>query len=192
MPERKNAQNLFLETLDWICEKLRSLEIPYMITGGSAVGFWGHIRTTMDIDLVIQTRSNQVDAFLSAIRNEAYVDIQEAKRAIQGRAMFNIIPNDTLFKIDIIPLNESDNYEVHKFSRRIIINFQDREINVISPEDLIISKLIWSRNAGGSERQIADCESIWKINQESIDMEYIKKWVKILDIEEGFKKLELI
>ncbi len=192
MPERKNAKNLFLETLDWICNKLESLGIPYMITGGSAVGFWGHIRTTMDIDMVIQIRSNQVDAFLESIGNEAYLDIQEAKAAIQSKSMFNIIPNETLFKVDIIPLDESNNYEIEKFSRKIKINFQGRKIYVISPEDLIISKLIWSKNAGSSERQIADCESIWKINQESIDADHIKKWVDILNIGDEFNKLNLI
>lgn len=70
MPERKNAKNLFLETLDWICVKLNDLHITYMITGGSAVGFWGRIRTTMDIDMVIQIYTNQIDSFLDSIRNE--------------------------------------------------------------------------------------------------------------------------
>lgn len=191
MPERQNAKNLFLETLDWICNKLNSLQIHYMITGGSAVGFWGRIRTTMDIDIVIQMRSNQVNAFLEAIRNEAYVDIQEAKDAVQSESMFNIIHNETLFKVDIILLDESNNYEMRKFGRRIKIKFQDREIYIISPEDLIISKLIWSKSAGGSERQVADCESIWKINQESIDTDYIKQWIDVLNIREEFNQLNL-
>jgi len=192
MPERKNAKNLFLETLDWICQKLEFIDISYMITGGSAVGFWGHIRTTMDIDMVIQLHANQIDAFLESIRNEAYVDIPKARNAVQGKYMFNIIPNETLFKVDIIPLDETNNYEMRKFGRRIRINFQGREIYIISPEDLIISKLIWSKTAGGSEKQIADCESIWKINQENIDTDYIKQWIDVLNIKEEFNKLTLI
>ncbi len=180
-----------METLDWVCKKLNFQKIPYMITGGSAVGFWGHIRTTMDIDMVIQIRSNQVDGFLGAIKSEAYVDTQEAQAAVQSKRMFNIIPNETLFKVDIIPLDEKNDYEMQKFGRRIKINFQEREIYVISPEDLIISKLMWSKSAGGSERQVKDCESIWKINQENIDIDYIKQWLVILNIEEEFDKLVL-
>lgn len=111
MPEGQDVKNLFLETLDWICKKLDSQQIPYMITGGSAVGFWGHIRTTMDIDIVIQIRISLIDIFLKSIEDEAYVNIEEAKKAVQGRAMFNIIPNETLFKVDIIPLDERRNYE---------------------------------------------------------------------------------
>jgi len=191
MPERKNAKNLFLETLNWICNKLESLHIPYMITGGSAVGFWGHIRTTMDIDMVIQMRISQVDTFLAAVKEEAYVDIQTVKEAVKSKSTFNIIPNETLFKVDIILLDEGNDYEVRKFERRIKMNFQGREIYVITPEDLVISKLIWSKSAGGSERQIKDCESIWKLNQENIDTNYINKWIDVLNIRGEFKKLNL-
>lgn len=191
MPEGKNVENLFLETLVWICNKLNPLHIPYMITGGSAVGFWGHIRSTMDIDMVIQIRSNQINAFLDSIKNESYVDIECAREAVQTKSMFNIIPNETLFKVDIIPLDEANNYAMCAFERRIKMSFQGSEVYIISPEDLIISKLMWSKSAGGSERQIGDCESIWKINQQNLDIDYIRKWIDILCIREQFNKLTL-
>lgn len=162
-----------------------------MITGGAAVGFWGRIRTTMDIDMVIQMHAGQADGFLKAIEKEAYVEVQEAKKALQKRTMFNIIPNSTMFKVDIIPLDEGNTYEMEKFSRRVKMNFQGRDIYVISPEDLIISKLLWSKSEGGSERQIADCESIWKMNQEDIDKKYIQEWVEALGVKPEFKKLSV-
>lgn len=191
MPKGQNDKNLFIETLEWICAKLESAKIPYMITGGSAVGFWGHIRTTMDIDIVIQVYAKQIDPFLKSIENEAYVDIEEAKRAILNREMFNIIQNETCFKVDVIPLNEKDNYEMEKFKNRIKINFQNRNIFVTGPEDLIISKLIWSKSVGGSERQLGDCESIYRLNREKLNLDYIKKWVKASEVEGEFKKITL-
>jgi len=69
----------------------------------------------------------------------------------------------SFFKIDLISPKENT-YEIEKFKNRIKIKFEDSEIFVISPEDLIISKLIWSRSSGGLERQIRDCESIYKLN----------------------------
>lgn len=191
MSESKNAGNIFLETLEWICNKLESFEIPYMITGGAAVGFWGHIRTTMDIDIVIQIYVDQIDRFLKSIEKEAYINLEEAERAILNKELFNIILNETCFKIDIITLDNNTDYEIQKFKRRIKIKFQNKEIFVISPEDLIISKLIWSKSSGGSERQLKDCESIWRLNQNELDLNYMKKWVKILKIEDEFAKLGL-
>ncbi len=191
MPERKNVENLFLETIEWIRGKLESLRIPYMITGGSAVGFWGHIRTTMDIDMVLQMPANRLDAFLESVGKDAYVDIQTAKEAVLQKSMFNIILNETLFKVDIVLLDENNDYEKQKFTRRIKMSFQGKEIYVISPEDLIISKLIWSNIAGGSERQLKDCESVWKINQENIDIGYINKWIEALNLRNEFNKMSL-
>ncbi len=141
MSKIQNDKNIFVETLEWICTKLESSNIPYMITGGSAVGFWGHIRTTMDIDILISIHVNQIDSFLKDIENESYVDIEEAKKAILNKKMFNIILNSTCFKIDLIPLKEN-NYEIEMFKNRIKMNFKNKEIFVISPENLIISKLL--------------------------------------------------
>lgn len=94
MPERKPEQNLFHETLAWICPHLESLNIPYMITGGSAVGFWGHIRTTMDIDMVVEVHPQKIKFLLQAIRKEAYIDIEEIS-AHKPLKMFNIILHHT-------------------------------------------------------------------------------------------------
>ena len=64
------------------------------------------------------------------------------------------------------------------------------EIFVISPEDLIISKLIWNKAAGGSERQLKDCMSIINLNRESLDFNYIEKWIENLKLENEFNKLK--
>ncbi|MDP2939309.1 MAG: hypothetical protein Q8O13_04410 [Candidatus Omnitrophota bacterium] len=189
MPQREDNKNLFVETLDWICQKLESADIPYMITGGSAVGFWGYIRTTMDIDILIKIQPKQILSFLKSIEDEAYVDIEEAKRAIFNKEMFNVIMHKTSFKVDIIPLDEKNAYAVEEFKNRVKIRFQDKEIFVISPEDLVISKLIWSKSAGGSERQLKDCESIYALNREKINLDYILKWVKSLELDSEFRKL---
>lgn len=188
MSEVDDEKNIFIETLEWICRKLKSANIPYMITGGAAVGFWGHIRTTMDIDILIQIHSEQTAPLLKSITGEAYIDMEKAKKAILDKSMFNIILNKTCFKIDLIPLKE-DSYEIKKFNNRVKINFQGKEIYVISPEDLIISKLLWSKSAGGSERQIKDCESIYRLNSENLDLDYLKRWVEMLGVEEEFNKL---
>ena len=191
MPKSQNESNIFGQTLAWICHKLEAANITYMITGGSAVGFWGQIRTTMDIDVVMQIYSEHIDSFLKSIEKEVYVDKEEAKKAIAEKGMFNIIMNETYFKIDCIPLNEEDLYEKEKFSRRRKMDFHGDEIFVISPEDLIISKLIWSKSAGGSERQLKDCEGIYSLNAKTLDLNYIKKWSRLLKIEDEFKRVAL-
>ena len=187
MSERPNDENLFFETLSWICSKLTSAGISYMITGGSAVGFWGHIRTTMAIDILIQTNTDKIDDVLTNLKQESCFDIEHAKEAIATKRMFNIINDKTLFKVDLIPLKE-DPYELEKFANRSQIKLGDRFFSVISPEDLIISKLQWSKSIGGSERQLKDCESIYKLNFPNLKMDYLKKWISHLKLENEFNQ----
>lgn len=188
MSTGKNEENIFVETLIWICDKLDIGNIPYMITGGAAVGFWGQIRTTMDIDILVQIQMNKIGTFFKSIENDAYIDIEAAQKAIINKQVFNIIFKKTYFRIDLIPLKE-DAYEQQKFGNRTKLNFQGRDIYVISPEDLIISKLQWSKSAGGSERQIQDCASIYQLNYEMLNLPYLNTWIKQLNLEEEFKRI---
>lgn len=189
MPQDKNEQDLFVETLNWIAGKLDAAAIPCMITGGSAVGFWGHIRTTMDIDMVISIREDQVAPFAASLAGEAYIDADTARDAVKTGTMFNVISEKTFFKVDLIPLRK-DPYELRKFERRIPIEYKQRTVHVISPEDLIISKLMWSRSMGSSERQIRDCASIFELNRESLDIPYIEQWIAALRLQNEFRKID--
>lgn len=188
MPPKENEANLFSQTLNWIIKKLGSKKIPYMITGGSAVGFWGHIRTTFDIDIIINIEPKKIPSLLESIEKEAYVNIDEANKAIKEKRMFNIIQNSTCFKVDIIPLDENNEYETRKFKNRVKLNYGKMPIFVITPEDLILSKLIWM-GSGISEKQILDCKSIYKINRGSIKESYLKKWAKKLKLEKVLQKI---
>lgn len=188
MSETENTPKLFLETLNWAIKKLDGLNIAYMVTGGSAVGFWGHARTTMDIDMVIALKASEVDKLFSEFEKEAYINKDDISSAVSQKKMFNIILNSTSFKIDFIPLQEDDDYEKEKFSRKVEINFGNLKLSVISPEDLVLSKLKWMKIAGGSERQMGDCKSIMLVNK-NIDMSYINKWAQFLNIEKEVRLL---
>ncbi|OGF62085.1 hypothetical protein A2926_03320 [Candidatus Giovannonibacteria bacterium RIFCSPLOWO2_01_FULL_44_40] len=48
------------------------------------------------------------------------------------------------------------------------------KIYFLSPEDLILSKLLWSKESG-SELQLRDAESILKF-QKKLDLKYLRKW----------------
>jgi hypothetical protein len=159
-----------------------------MVTGGSAVGFWGHIRTTMDIDIVIQIPQSKVNAFVQSIKDEAYIDEQEILESFGAQGLFNVIYNKTSFKVDFI-IKKNDPYESEKFARKVNINFLNNILYVISPEDLIISKMLWSKSSGGSERQIKDCESIYLLNKDRLDMKYMQKWIKYYNLNADFQKL---
>ena len=68
---------------------------------------------------------------------------------------------------------------------------KNQKINFVSPEDLILSKLLWYKK-NESERELRDIESILKFTQ--VDMGYIKRkalehsTINILQQSKGRKK----
>jgi len=90
--------------------------------------------------------------------------------------LFNLISNKTGFKIDFIPLQNTE-FEQIKFNSRLAIDFHGKIIWVISPEILIISKLAWIQDLV-SENQLSDLENLLKINE--LDKEYIRIWIEKL------------
>ncbi|MDI6784832.1 MAG: DUF6036 family nucleotidyltransferase, partial [bacterium] len=115
--------------------------------------------------------------------------IESARKAILEKQTFNVVFKKTYFRIDLFSLS-NDVYEIEKFNNRIKLNFQGKDIFVISPEDLIITKLLWSKSAGGSEKQILDCKSIYQLNYETLNKTYIQNWIGKLQLEEEFEKIK--
>ena len=160
-----------------------------MITGGSAVSFWGQVRTTADIDIVVQIPTSRISGLVAALKNEAYLDEEDVKQAVSEKRMFNVIYYATAFKVDFAVMDESNPYSKEGFSRRKKLDFSGQPLSVISPEDLILSKLRWMQSAGGSERQLQDCRSIIELNKSALDVKYMEKWAPIIGIEKEYRAL---
>ena len=143
----------------------------------------------MDIDVVIEIPQSKRQPFVASVEPYAYVDEADVQEAIASGTMFNVIHKETCFKVDFVALRVND-YEQVKFSRKVQLDYDGKKISVISPEDLIISKLMWSKDAGISERQMRDCESILEVNQKKLDYKYLETWVSKLGLTEEFKMLK--
>ncbi|MEK7722209.1 MAG: DUF6036 family nucleotidyltransferase [Elusimicrobiota bacterium] len=166
-----------------------SLGIAYMVTGGSAVSFWGQIRTTADIDMVIQIPPSRILELVAELKDEAYIDEEDLKQAVSTKRMFNVIYNATAFKVDFAVMDEANPYAKEEFSRRKKLEIAGRPLWVISPEDLVLSKLRWMQSTGGSERQLQDCRSIVELNKGRLDEKYMEKWAQQIGVEKEYRAL---
>lgn len=174
-----------LEVLKIVTKKLESADIPYMVSGSIAANFYTTPRMTRDIDIVIQVRAADVERIYSLFSDEFYADKDMIRDAVREKRIFNIIHNEGIIKVDFIVRKDTE-YRKLEFDRRRSIIFEGIEINIVSAEDLIISKLYWAKDSL-SELQIRDVRNLLKTVSE-LDIVYIQKWVKYLVLEEVYKK----
>ncbi|OGD30854.1 hypothetical protein A2833_01110 [Candidatus Azambacteria bacterium RIFCSPHIGHO2_01_FULL_44_55] len=161
-----------------VAEILERLKIPYLITGGMAVFTWGRPRFTADIDIIVKLKIEDVNKLIRALgelHDTGYIDKDAARKAILCQGEFNFIDGDSGIKVDFWVLGNGE-FNENQLKRRVIKKIDGRDIYFISPEDLILSKLLRHKESQ-SFKQLEDIESVLKI-QKKLDLGYIKKWAK--------------
>ena len=161
-----------------VAKILKRLDIPYAITGGMAVFVWARPRFTADIDIVVLLKPTHISLLTKALRGlseASYIDSGMMRRALLSRGEFNFIDGATGVKVDFFVIGGRP-FDQSQFDRRVTQHILGHQVYFVSPEDLVLSKLLWFRD-GESAKQCEDIESILKI-QKKLDLKYIKKWAK--------------
>jgi len=172
-----------------IASILRKFNIPYLVTGGIAVTVWGRPRTTFDIDIVVELKKADIFPLLKSLRafsKVGYVDEEAAKQALKEKGEFNFIHPNTGLKVDFW-VKKDTIFSEEEFKRKIVKKIKGEKIYFISPEDLILEKLLWYKQTS-STRQTEDIESILRISK--IDLGYIEKWAKKQSTLAIFRKIK--
>jgi small-conductance mechanosensitive channel len=175
------------EVLREVIEKFEKYKIDYMITGSFASNLHGIPRTTFDVDIVISADFEKIKKFIKEIEKNFYADLNMAKEAIDQKGIFNIVHYETGFKIDFIVKKVGSYYE-KEFERRRPYKLEDKVCFFASPEDTILSKLIWAKKAE-SERQFQDALGVARIQKKSLNYEYLKKWGDVLGVGDLLERL---
>lgn len=149
-----------------------------MVSGSLAFNMYCIPRMSMDIDLVIELNLSNVYNFLKIFETGYYIDSDTVIQEIKRGGMFNVIDHKTGFKIDFV-VRKNTEYRLLEFSRRIQKKLLDLPVWVVSPEDLVISKLVWIQELQ-SDKQSQDIRMLMLLP--SIDKDYINLWCKNLNL----------
>jgi hypothetical protein len=167
------------ELLMAISNILEELEIPHAVTGGFAVTVWGIPRYTADIDIVIEFADKNIKPLakkLVAIDKDVHINEDAMREALMYHGEFNSIHPDTGLKVDFF-VQDNSSYNALKIKRAILRDINGQKIPFVSPEDLILSKLIWSKESE-SQKQAGDIKSVLRNPTLTLDMKYIKGWAQ--------------
>jgi len=171
------------EVLDRITTQLEGSGIAYMLVGSFASSFHGALRSTHDIDFVIEATPDQLRTLVPALQRQGYyVELDAALEAYRNESLFNVIDSTSGWKIDLI-FRKSRPFDQEEFRRRRPAKLFDTQLFVASAEDVIISKLEWAK-LGGSQRQIEDVANVLAVQWTTLDQDYLSKWVRELQLQE--------
>lgn len=167
------------EFLRTIVRRLDEAGVPYMLTGSLALAIWARPRMTRDVDVVIEADAAAVQRVVDAFATDCYVSPEAAAVAAAERSIFNVIHLTSLLKVDFI-VRRDEPYERAKFARRRLLELDGLHAAVISPEDLILSKLRWASGTG-SARQEEDVRLLLR-DVAGLDTRYLDEWAAALHL----------
>jgi hypothetical protein len=173
---------------------LDRMEIPYEVGGSVASSAHGIPRTTLDVDLVVDLKPEDIERFTAELRKHFYADGDQIREAFaRGRAA-NVIHLGSVWKFDLFPL-QNDEYSRTEFARRATRRIatgggESIECSLASVEDTILRKLEWYRAGGeASERQWNDLRGVTRAAADLLDLDYLRQWAKYLKLSDLLEKL---
>lgn len=170
----------YQDVLRLVAQRLDAAGLAYMLSGSTALGFYGRPRMTRDLDLVIELAPGQERLITERFGEDFSVDDEEVHEAVTRRSMFNLVHFATVVKVDFIVRKDSE-YRKTEFARRRAFDLAGQRVWVVSPEDLILSKLAWARESH-SELQLRDVSGVMEIVGD-LDHPYLDRWAPSLQVE---------
>jgi len=171
------GQSVFLAE---VVGRLERAGIAYMIVGSVASGAHGEPRGTYDVDIVIDATAERLETFVASFGEEFYVSSDAARDALIRKSMFNVIDPASGQKADLIVRGDAP-FDLVEFGRRRRERVMDLEVELSTPEDVILSKLKWSKESG-SERQIRDALGVALAQWKRLDQAYLDEWAAVLGV----------
>ncbi len=157
-------------------------KIEYMISGSVASMFYSKPRMTHDIDLVVDIRLKSALLLYKEVIDEYYISEEGINDALANKTMFNLIHNDTGFKIDCWILTDSE-FDISRFARRQKHKVDDREFYFSTPEDTLLIKLVWLKESG-YKKHSKDISDLLRLFPGNLDYEYIWSWIEKIDLQD--------
>jgi len=149
-----------------------------MVIGGHAVLQYGLPRFTQAIDVTIALTPREADNVLNSIEGSFRVLPRDIEKFIRDTWVLPVEHHETGVRVDLI-------FSISAFEREAIekareITAEDMPIRYISPEDLIVQKII-----AGRAVDLEDAKGILDMQGERIDRERIERSISALSRESG-------
>jgi len=192
------VKNIYRNAFFQLTEFLENIEkeqgIKYCLVGGILVGLYSEIRSTTDIDFIVDIYSANfsINNFIEILKENNFYPIQDWNNTAmlaEGTQILKYLDKQERVILDnyIVVRNSADVYKKIgpiALERRVRIKLLGIECWATSKEDYILSKLVF-----GGWQDYADALGCWLRFSETLNLDYLDKICNDLGISKECKLL---
>lgn len=155
-----------------ITAALDSVQIAYAVIGGIANAIWGEPRATIDVDVTVSVDDADLPRIVGIMGRHFRTAVSDPVAFVRQT---RVLPLDTADGVRIDVIFALLPFELEAIRRAKDIAIAGRTVRVVTPEDLILMKIISER-----PRDIADAEAIVRRRTRQLDRRYLDPRIREL------------
>ncbi len=160
------------EAVASVIDALESVGMPYMLVGAYSANAYVLVRSTKDADFEAQFAAHGLSDLSIRLCPQFVLDSQIRCETSTGTSHFLLRVAGSPFTIELFRLNENDAFSRNRFSRRLRQAFMGRNPFLPTPEDVVITKLRWSRQ-GRRAKDLDDARNVIAVQQNNLNWTHI-------------------
>lgn len=174
------------EALKAILRVIKRQEIPYMVMGGMALSIWGRIRATYDVDVALAVEEARLPHLLKGLQSVHF--LTAPPQAMRGHRLFvcRYLKSTKGLPVEVDLFVAKGDYQRQAIVRAVTVAIGREKIRVISPEDLILYKLLADRPIDR-----LDVQMILEEHKGRLDKRYLARWAQKLGISRALAVLSI-
>ncbi|HET8799436.1 MAG TPA: nucleotidyl transferase AbiEii/AbiGii toxin family protein [Thermoanaerobaculia bacterium] len=164
-----------------VAELLRELaavmaerRLRWYLFGAQAAILWGSPRLSADADVTAQIEPAGIDGFIETMRRHGFDLLFGDPELVERTRVLPFVHRGTRMPVDVVlggPGLEEDFLQ-----RAVPVNVHGTQIPVISPEDLIVTKIL-----AGRPKDIEDVRNVIHARKPALDVERIRSILRLLE-----------
>ena len=160
--------------------------IPYAVMGGLAIRVYSLPRATQDVDITIAIERERLDGLRDALHDlgcslpsaydSGWLDL------VAGMPLFKVKRRIDSHSVDVDIFVAESRFQKSLIERRHLFEVSGKQIALVSPEDLLLLKLIAARR-----RDLVDIQDLLFI-MGTLDESYLRGWAAELGVAERLER----
>ena len=163
--------------------------VEYMVVGSLSSNAYGFPRATQDADLVMKVDAASVSSLAKQLPEPLRLDPQMSFETVTGTNRFVVNAKRSHYKVELFLLSD-DPHDRERFRRRVRGEAFGQSVWLPTPEDVIISKLRWSKH-GKRSKDVEDIKGVLLVQRGKLDDAYLNRWCEVHETRDLLESIRL-